>query len=289
MDTALIGLLGVVAGALLGGVVSLVVARRNRRASAYVAGLLVAQELTDVETRIDTSLKAVPQSWMGNLPHSAFDSNVSVLASEIEPAVLKDLVSQYAIVKSWQREYQPGASTLPPELPARLQKVQGVRASLEKTTSRLAGRLGKASLRWAVIIVAALGIAILVVPRPDLTPSSIADVVQSALPSGGVVQCGSARSGWNCTIYGLTPSRGTCAIRNGFDRLDAAHFGRADPGALLATECPNETEHVTDVNGELVGSASLEEIYRSKHAERIGPVKDPSFIQRFLGYLTGNS
>jgi len=88
MTGALIGLVGVVAGALLGGLLTFGVEASKRRKTAYAAGSLIATELTVV---IDTMKSAIPESgapqrWTGDLPTRAWDVRAADLVLNGIPA-----------------------------------------------------------------------------------------------------------------------------------------------------------------------------------------------------------
>jgi len=97
MNAALIGLLGVVAGALLGGVVNQEVERRRRRARAGVAGRLIALELGVAARRIRSAQQS-GQWWTGSLPSAEWDKHREDLALDMDPAVLDRLYDGYVII-----------------------------------------------------------------------------------------------------------------------------------------------------------------------------------------------
>lgn len=77
MAAALIGLIGIVAGALLGGLLTFGVETSKRRRSAYAAGTLIATELGVVINRLAS---AIPESgdtqrWEGSLPTTAWETH----------------------------------------------------------------------------------------------------------------------------------------------------------------------------------------------------------------------
>ena len=73
MAIAVIGLVGVIAGALLGGLVTLYVDRVKLRRQAVVAGRLISTELEAIRTRMQGSVNA-GQWWVPDLPTEAWKS-----------------------------------------------------------------------------------------------------------------------------------------------------------------------------------------------------------------------
>ena len=78
MTPALIGLLGVIAGGLLGGAVTYRVERRKRRDDATVAGRLIVLELRAAAVRLRKSGEA-GKPWPGKLPDKQWQEHASEL------------------------------------------------------------------------------------------------------------------------------------------------------------------------------------------------------------------
>lgn len=90
MTGALIGLIGVVVGALLGGLLTFGVEASKRRKTAYAAGSLIATELTVVINRMKSAIpeSGAPQRWTGDLPTKAWDARTADLVLNGIPAQL---------------------------------------------------------------------------------------------------------------------------------------------------------------------------------------------------------
>jgi hypothetical protein len=89
MAAALIGLIGIVAGALLGGLLTFGVEARKRRQSAYAAGTLIATELGVIINRL---VSAIPESgdterWEGTLPTTAWEAHAADIVADGIPAL----------------------------------------------------------------------------------------------------------------------------------------------------------------------------------------------------------
>jgi hypothetical protein len=103
MTAALVGLIGVIAGALLGGVVNYVIERRKRWAAADAAGRLIAGELAATELRLQASSER-KHWWAGDLPTEAWRTHAKDLGAEL-PGVLQDLSTVYVnVIDSWNAE-----------------------------------------------------------------------------------------------------------------------------------------------------------------------------------------
>lgn len=103
MTAALIGLIGVIAGALLGGLVNAWVERRRQRTAAWVAARLIAAELDVVERRVSSAIQN-KNWWPGELPTNAWKAQLANLASG--PASLTKLVAAYEKIELLERRPQ---------------------------------------------------------------------------------------------------------------------------------------------------------------------------------------
>src|SRR5260370_14422937 len=100
MTEALIGLIGVVVGALFGGIVNSVNDRRKQVASGRVAARLIAEEIAQSRERL---LSAKRNWWEGDLPTTAWQAHVGDLALGIDltNAELKDVFTAYTLIDRW--------------------------------------------------------------------------------------------------------------------------------------------------------------------------------------------
>ncbi len=88
MTGALIGLIGVIVGALLGGLLTFGVEASKRRKVAYAAGSLIATELTIIINRLMSAFpeSGQPERWQGSLPTTAWDARAADLVAYGIPA-----------------------------------------------------------------------------------------------------------------------------------------------------------------------------------------------------------
>jgi hypothetical protein len=115
MPEALIGLIGVIAGALLGGVVNADLERRKRRAAAVAAGWLIVSEL-EVSVRRITSALEESQLWKGDLPNEAWKANASDLSFDLrrlEPGQLTPQPGRSSQTSQPQQAEEPSEASHP--------------------------------------------------------------------------------------------------------------------------------------------------------------------------------
>lgn len=182
MSGALIGLIGVVAGALLGGAVSLYVQRNQERRLAAAAGRLIAGELGVVERRLRSSL--VSQHWWdGELPNDAWQAHLKDLALNVSPAELEKVDAAYAIIDRWNKRRRTGA--IDPKTLERLEfawrriwKAQYWLLHRRAAANRPFRIAGNVSLLIAGILgVVVLGCA-LFIPRVDVNATTVATALE---------------------------------------------------------------------------------------------------------------
>lgn len=81
MTAAFVGLIGVIAGALLGGLLNAALERQRRKVAAKGAGWLIAAELDSTVRRIESALDS-GQWWRGDCPTEAWQNHAKDLAFE---------------------------------------------------------------------------------------------------------------------------------------------------------------------------------------------------------------
>jgi hypothetical protein len=232
MTVALIGLIGVVAGALLGGVISYRYDRKKQRTLARLGGRLLAKELTVARERM---LSAADSSkwWEGKLPTIAWQGRLGDLALGLDLSnnQLQGIYDAYVDVDLWnarQGSEEFGEGTAP-----QLRKSAGLLLPVE---TWLAGELVAPVLTRTQRIVSALIAAVLLlgaatfevlVPRPDLDSQTVAAALQSQLGDQVFVDCNPSGDEWSCTEHYLSPSRAACGIIT-----TAAPAAAASPAAL---------------------------------------------------------
>jgi hypothetical protein len=101
MSAALIGLIGVVAGALLGGVVNSRLELHKRRTAALASGRLIANELASIESRMRAA-RNTNEWWEGKLPDEMWVKHAKALAVDIRSSLVDDnLAVVYRNIAIW--------------------------------------------------------------------------------------------------------------------------------------------------------------------------------------------
>jgi hypothetical protein len=121
MSVALIGLAGVLLGALVGGVINSYIESRRRLVAAQAAGLLIAAELATAERRIASAIKD-GEWWKDKLPSDAWQASAKELAVGIRRTLLGRLYDVYTLLGMWN-DSRTGAFP-DPNPPAQIGAVQ---------------------------------------------------------------------------------------------------------------------------------------------------------------------
>lgn len=123
VTVAVVGLIGVIVGTLLGGVASDIVERRKRRAAGRAAARVIAAELDIVANKLNSAAAPAEQSrttarvdaggttpveepgwWIGVPPTRAWEAHFDALASICPAELLKEVAAAYAQIESWKVE-----------------------------------------------------------------------------------------------------------------------------------------------------------------------------------------
>lgn len=207
MTAALVGLLGVIAGALLGGVVNYSVDRKKQRAAAQVAALLIARELRAAATKMGSAV-TTKGWWQGCLP-TGEKHRLQQVAFGM-PAVLAPVTDAYGIIAIWNA----AGRKEPPDLvrvAEGCKAIEGAQGHLERAMRPnplprwrwAARRPVQVAATMLVVLGALVG---LVVQRPDLDEVSVASAIEFALGENAVVECDRLGDDWLCTAYKLPPT-----------------------------------------------------------------------------------
>jgi hypothetical protein len=293
MNAALIGLLGLVVGALLTGVTTLWVEGNKRRKSAAVAAYLIAGELGRAQGRVDSALKADPkQWWLGDLPTSAWQERLMELGFKASPDLLQNLSDAYVIID--RLNVDRGLGEMPETTATELQntdlpaikivkdKLDGIAGSLAvKREWRLTRRWGF-GIAAAIIVVVAL--IALIVPRPDVNSNTMAAVVETWSGSHSLASCNPQGVDWSCNVTRLSGPRSACELSastsstsTSADRLiatsaissDSASSGSQMFSGTACTETAVNPVDVSTISGRAVGFSPPSQIERAEAAQRI--------------------
>jgi hypothetical protein len=106
MTVALIGLVGVVIGALLSGVISDLLDRRKQRTAALSAARAIVTELRVARAKLGSVTMPVrtPSWWVGTPVLTAWQGQLSLLAARAPAWVVDATANAYAKIESWVGE-----------------------------------------------------------------------------------------------------------------------------------------------------------------------------------------
>jgi hypothetical protein len=307
MPEALIGLIGVVAGALLGGVVSATVGWSKRRTQAAAAGSLIGSELEAVRTRMQGAIDE-HQWWLGDLPTEIWAKHRGQLAFAMRHSDLDRLAAAYInVIDAWnlRRHAAEDSEKLSDETIAQLKTAKDEDLAKVKriVTEYLAEQLAPA--RKIGRVVAVLSAALLAgvvadaafVPRVDLTSTTVADAIQSKLGQQYAVECAPAGGNWLCTEYQLPDTRSACQLgAAGHSAQWMSGFGLIGALAADIVQCPEQgTPFVviaseTDADRLIVAPADLPTQAEQARAHDIIHVDDPrrTGLQMLLSWFGGH-
>jgi hypothetical protein len=168
VNGAWIGLIGVVAGVVAGGAISLLIQRRQQVQTAVISGRLIAAELDRAATLMDPTISE-GNWWTKDLPTEIWQAHRVGLAAGVDDNILGLLETAYGTITGLNAEYAPSKASITPagtEQREDLRKDQAlIRATRDQLKNKLIGparfiqNLGRSLLAVAAII----GLALLVI------------------------------------------------------------------------------------------------------------------------------
>jgi hypothetical protein len=217
VTVAVVGFIGVIAGALITAWFNQRAEKDRRRATARVAAHLIATELEQGTIRLRSSAKA-GEWWSVNLSTELWKKNAPALAAEIRRSLLEELARAYSLFEVWdQKRASAGAGELEEVTVQRLEtnaaQIDSVAERLKTAVRRPVATRAARPLQAALALGAFLLVCGLLyaasVPRTELTDASIATSLEVELPEA-VVGCSSNADQWLCEVS-YPPGRG-CRI-----------------------------------------------------------------------------
>jgi hypothetical protein len=205
VGTAVIGVIGVVVGALVAGLLSARAEREKARGRSRVAGSLIASELETSRVR----LKGAHEDgrwWSAELSTRSWQEQGGALAEEAGGDLIDALVAAYDVLESWDDDRRRCAD-ITPLLDDLKTQVDGlpnlIRRTKEVGRPPIGARL-KPPLRLLGFVALAVSLVALAIaafaPRPELTDASIAGALQDQLVRGALVDCSKAEDRWHCDV-----------------------------------------------------------------------------------------
>jgi hypothetical protein len=240
MSVALIGLVGVIAGALIGGWTNSWIEERKRLHDARGAKRLIAAEFEDAAICAETAIEE--GRWPEGLSDKEWQEGRGALLAAMDKAAVNKLTTAHGVVSDWIKESQEEHAEPPDETATAsyrrnvkfLREISKGLANGELKTERVARR----RRRTYTTIGAVIGLAIVVVlamaafvPRPHLTDQTIASALQSKLGHGALVACREGEDDWLCKATFEPPPHPTC----GSQAAMRARRPRSETVALVAT------------------------------------------------------
>jgi len=209
MTTAVIGVIGLITGALITGWLDYRARLAARRARARVAGNLIATELGLAIKRFD--LAEDKHRWWGpDFPSERWKANADALAADVPRTLIDELATAYAVLEGWNLERAEGGDPAPTS--TQLGEIKTNKTELSSLESRLRSEVRRpllARVRPPIRIAAvAIAAALVVTPflvagfvqRPVLTDATIAAALQEEIPGPELVDCSNAADRWQCDV-----------------------------------------------------------------------------------------
>jgi len=237
VSAALIGLVGVIAGALLGGLMTFQLERSKRLAEAQVARSLIAAELEGAAIRMEGAIRAGKWSSL-KLPSEMWREKAGALLVVIDGGLGEKLGDAYGLIEVWNAEQANRAIEGKQE--AELKRDRDLFRELSKRLKKAVPeppgpRLRRPAKAVAVVagvtVVVALAIGALA-PRPDLSDETLAAALQAKLGGSALVACSERGGGWSCEASPPPKRWPSCtkraaAKRQAATRRELASFAQA--------------------------------------------------------------
>jgi hypothetical protein len=247
MTVAMLGLVGVVIGALLGGIASAAVERNKQRAAAAGLAAMMSQELQENAERIEDTLRSHTW-WKDELRNDAWTGDrrdlFAVLGRRPEEfgSHLRDayvLVDESNSLWKMKGANPPDADDelkLAPMAAALRNAVVKLHESLREDTRRER----RSRIRFGLVATASILLAfavILAIPFEHRTEATVAAAVESVFPNTAA-DCDREADDWRCTVYSLAAGNSTC------------YLGDQNPAvALAAPPAPGEDRSSCELAG----------------------------------------
>jgi hypothetical protein len=303
VNDAWIGLLGVVAGVVAGGAISLFVQRRQQVQTAVISGRLVAAELDRAVSLMEPTV-STGQWWTRDLPTEVWQAHQVELAAGVDDAFLSLLETAYGSIKSLNAEYAPSKTsgtsagdTQKEDLKKDQELLKTTRDQLKTTLTgpaRFIQNLGRSFLATVAVIGLALLVILLIAgftPRVDANPSSVASALQSKLGPDDYVDCLPDRSGWFCDVHYLSAPLSSCLASETslapLNRSPSTVSYIVAPGSTNCRDTAVGKMAVTQEADELIGTyeQSVRTQNISKGADIVAKMRKKGWIQNLWNQI----
>lgn len=219
MTAAVVGLLGVIAGALFGGVVKSRADRRLRRVEVVATARIMAIELRSTVVTL-LSAKDAGEWWPGEFPVWLWNAKSLAVSYDLDKASLEEVENAYAILRNWNATTrlmrQAGSlGPVPEDIKTALEwdakKVAIAASILDREEDRLRSKREDERLRirggLGVAVVLALGVAVFLLAQtvPDRSDAAVSHSLERALGTGYLADCDAAANEWACQVVATAP------------------------------------------------------------------------------------
>ena len=282
MTAALIGALGVIVGTLLGGFVSLYIARRRKREQALIASRLIQSELEFAEIRLTAAYRA-REWWESSLQDRVWSQSRGDLIAEldendrIDHNTKANVEAAYNIIGSLNGSKAAGAIAQPDEWEDDVAYLTNGINSIEIWQQRQGAQQDRRRLRYRIFVLSplvsvtifaiVLAVISLVINRPNIDQTTVSSAIQSELGPDTLVVCGPKGGNWLCKDNQLSAARSSCLtsqIISSPSRRYAGRFIVVD--AVSAASCHDTrdtTRYIAEVtDGKIVAQQTPGEIER---------------------------
>jgi hypothetical protein len=301
MAAALIGVIGVILGALVTALLSFRAEANRRRGEARVAARLIAGEINAASIRAGAYASA--KRWGADeISTKQWRENGPALAAELSGATLERVLNAYDLIESWESKRgrcvgQPVDEKDIPALEKDEKALAALSASLKDAISRpfLARAPG---LVWGLGCLALLAVGVviataLLVPRAEMTDSSIAAALGSEFQGEAFVSCSHSADRWHCDVgYPREGCQAADSLRSPATLLVAQRkSGQQSKSCGGGTQPPLATGSYEVADGPEGPVATLDpdEIAREKFRQAfLLEVSDPSYLDRAVDEVLGD-
>jgi hypothetical protein len=287
MTAAIIGLVGVLIGAVLGGITSDLLERRKQRASALAAARAIATELRVAYAKLESATLPVqsPGWWVGTPVTTAWQSQLSLIAAKAPGEVIDEAAKAYAQIDSWiaERESAREAGIGQPsaeqhaELKRLLGKLQTAITLLDRFVREPPGKKRREGVRIAIAATTTLAalavLTMLFLPRADVTAGTVAASVERLEGPNSFAECDRVGSHWNCEVTPLAAPRRSCGASAATSDVAAVRAVALVP--TCGARGPPVSETVDKVGSQLIVHAGPSGAERSL-IDSLRPTPEPS-------------
>jgi len=289
MTAALIGVLGVIAGTLLGGFVSLYIARRKKREQALISSRLIRNELESGEIILTAAARG-GEWWESPLPDGIWRQSRWDLIAELDEKKKVDKDARDAVEAAYMLVNSLNASKAAEENPNpdewnenvaylvnAIRSIETWRRDQEKQQRRRQLRYRAfvlAPLACITIFTVVLAVIALVVSRPNIDQTTVSSALQSELGPDALVVCAPRSGDWLCTDNQLSAPRSSClASQVTSSSSREAHVSRVTVIEIASVASCHDTQETTRylaalTDGKIVAEQTPGEIARQIIRER---------------------